>query len=589
MGIDAIITICVLITFFVVAVGGFLAVDYALALAMISLLVFDVLSPGEAFGGFANPALFVIIPFYVVSAALKESGALTVWVKKVLGRGSGIKRSTLRMMMPVAAMSGFVSNTPVVAMFIPQLQDWARRSRIPVSKLLMPLSFASILGGMCTMIGTSTNILLSGLMEQVGLGDELSLFAPAMVGVPLVLLGVIYFLVVGHRLLPARESLETSLEDIQKYSVVMRVEKGGPLDGLSIADAGLRQLQYSYLSELQSGSRIMPAVAPREILHGDDFLIFVGQPEAVTELRQIPGLAAAEKQVSKLDIPHTNRALVEAVISPCSFLVGKTVKESRFRTRYGGAILSVSRGGERLNQKVGAVELMAGDTLLLEAARGFVPRHRYSRDFLLLSRLDGATIPNLRKAPVALGLLLLFVIAVVGDMVSLSGGALLLACGMIATGCINAESAQKSIDFRVVLAIGASLSLGLAVQKTGLAAMAANGLLALGGLDPLLNLFLLYLATVLVTETITNNAAAVLMFPIALSIAAALGVDAMPFVMTVLFGASASFATPIGYQTNLMVQGPGGYSFADYLKVGLPLTMLVGFAVVSLVPLIWSF
>jgi len=589
MGIDAIITICVLITFFVVAVGGFLAVDYALALAMISLLVFDVLSPGEAFGGFANPALFVIIPFYVVSAALKESGALTVWVKKVLGRGSGIKRSTLRMMMPVAAMSGFVSNTPVVAMFIPQLQDWARRSRIPVSKLLMPLSFASILGGMCTMIGTSTNILLSGLMEQVGLGDELSLFAPAMVGVPLVLLGVIYFLVVGHRLLPARESLETSLEDIQKYSVVMRVEKGGPLDGLSIADAGLRQLQYSYLSELQSGNRIMPAVAPREILHGDDLLIFVGQPEAVTELRQIPGLAAAEKQVSKLDIPHTNRALVEAVISPCSFLVGKTVKESRFRTRYGGAILSVSRGGERLNQKVGAVELMAGDTLLLEAARGFVPRHRYSRDFLLLSRLDGATIPNLRKAPVALGLLLLFVIAVVGDMVSLSGGALLLACGMIASGCINAESAQKSIDFRVVLAIGASLSLGLAVQKTGLAAMAANGLLALGGLDPLLNLFLLYLATVLVTETITNNAAAVLMFPIALSIAAALGVDAMPFVMTVLFGASASFATPIGYQTNLMVQGPGGYSFADYLKVGLPLTMLVGFAVVSLVPLIWSF
>jgi len=218
-----------------------------------------------------------------------------------------------------------------------------------------------------------------------------------------------------------------------------------------------------------------------------------------------------------------------------------------------------------------------------------VPRHRYSRDFLLLSRLDGATIPNLRKAPVALGLLLLFVIAVVGDMVSLSGGALLLACGMIASGCINAESAQKSIDFRVVLAIGASLSLGLAVQKTGLAAMAANGLLALGGLDPLLNLFLLYLATVLVTETITNNAAAVLMFPIALSIAAALGVDAMPFVMTVLFGASASFATPIGYQTNLMVQGPGGYSFADYLKVGLPLTMLVGLAVVSLVPLIWSF
>ena len=589
MGIDAIITIVVMLGFFVVAIGGLIAVDYALALAMTTLLVFGVLSPAEAFGGFANPALFVIVSFYVVSAALKESGALTVWVQRALGRGAGIKRSTMRMMLPVAAISGFVSNTPVVAMFIPQLQDWARRCRIPASKLLMPLSFASILGGMCTMIGTSTNILLSGLIEQADLGAELNLFAPAMVGLPLVLIGVIYFLTVGHRLLPAREDIASSLDDAQKYAVTMRVEEGGPLVGKSIADAGLRQLQYSFLSELQSGDRIMPAVAPREILKAGDLLIFVGQPEAVSELRQIHGLAPEEKQVSKLDVPHTNRALIEAVISPCSFLVGKTVKDSRFRTRYGGAILSVSRGGERLNQKVGSVELRAGDTLLLEAARGFVPRHRYSRDFLLLSRLDGATIPNLSKPPLALGLLLAFLVAVVSGVVSLSGGALLLAGGMIASGCLSAESAQRSVDMRVVLAIGASLSLGVAVYKTGLAAMAANGLMALGGSDPLINLFLLYLATVLVTETITNNAAAVLMFPIALSIASALGVDAMPFVMTVLFAASASFSTPIGYQTNLMVQGPGGYSFADYLRVGLPLTLLVGAVVVGLVPLVWAF
>lgn len=589
MGIDAGITLVVMVAFFVVAIGGLLAVDYALMLAMTILLVLGVLSPAEAFGGFANPALFVIISFYIVSAALKESGALTVWVQRALGRGAGIKRSIIRMMLPVATISGFVSNTPVVAMFIPQLQDWARRSRIPASKLLMPLSFASILGGMCTMIGTSTNILLSGLMEQAGVAESLHLFSPAMVGLPLVFIGVLYFVVVGHRLLPVSEDVVSSLEDAQKYSVVMQVDPNGPLDGLTIADAGLRQLQFSFLSELQSGDRIMPAVTPREILKGGDVLIFVGQPEAVSELRQIHGLSPAEKQISKLDVPHTNRALIEAVISPTSFLVGKTVKESSFRTRYGGAILSVSRSGARVNQKVGAIELRAGDTLLLEAARGFVPRHRYSGDFLLLSRLDGATLPNLKKAPVALGLLLAFVAAVVAGWLSLSGGALLLAGGMIVTRCLSAESAQRSVDMRVVMAIGASLSLGVAVYKTGLASMAASGLMTLGGSDPLLNLFLLYLATVLVTETITNNAAAVLMFPIALSIASALGVDAMPFVMTVLFGASASFATPIGYQTNLMVQGPGGYSFADFLRVGLPLTLLIGGAVVILVPMIWAF
>lgn len=589
MGIDAVITLVVMMAFFVVAIGGILAVDYALVLAMTVLLVLGVLTPTEAFGGFANPAIFVIVSFYVVSAALKESGALTVWVQRALGRGAGIKRSTLRMMLPVATISGFVSNTPVVAMFIPQLQDWARRSRLPASKLLMPLSFASILGGMCTMIGTSTNILLSGLIEQAEVSGSLHLFSPALVGVPLVVVGILYFLIIGHRLLPVREDLVSSLEDAQKYAVAMQVDLGGPLDGLTIADAGLRQLQYSFLSELQSGERIMPAVTPREILHGGDILIFVGQPEAVSELRQIHGLSPAEKQVSKLDIPHSNRALIEAVISPCSFLVGKTVKESRFRTRFGGAILSVSRGGERLNQKVGAIELRAGDTLLLEAARGFVPRHRYSRDFLLLSRLDGATLPNLRKAPVALGLLLVFVVAVVSGLLSLSGGALLLAGSMIATRCLSAESAQRSVDMRVVIAIGASLSLGVAVFKTGLAGMAASGVMAMGGGDPLLNLFLLYLATVIITETITNNAAAVLMFPIALSIASGLGVDAMPFVMAVLFGASASFATPIGYQTNLMVQGPGGYSFADYLRVGLPLTLLVGGVVVWLVPMVWPF
>jgi di/tricarboxylate transporter len=249
----------------------------------------------------------------------------------------------------------------------------------------------------------------------------------------------------------------------------------------------------------------------------------------------------------------------------------------------------VSRNGQRINQKVGSIVLRAGDTLLLEAARGFVQRHRYSRDFLLLSRLDDVTIPNFDKAPTALALLGLFIVAVVTGVVPLVVASLLLVAALALSRCISLEFAQRSIDMRVLLAIGASLSLGLAIQKTGLADIAALGIISMAGENPFISLVLLYLATVLATELITNNAAAVLMFPLAQVLSTQLDVSLLPFVMTIMFGASASFLTPVGYQTNLMVQGPGGYHFNDFFKVGLLLSILVGITVVTAVPLVWQF
>jgi di/tricarboxylate transporter len=304
-------------------------------------------------------------------------------------------------------------------------------------------------------------------------------------------------------------------------------------------------------------------------------------------LRQFRGLVPAEGEVLKLDVPYSSRALIEAVISPVSNLVGKTVKASSFRTMFGGVILSVSRNGDRINQKVGSIVLRAGDTLLLEAARGFVRRHRYSRDFLLLSRIDDASIPDVSKAPIALGLLGLFVVVVVSGLMSLVASSLLLVVALAATGCISMEFAQRSIDFRVLLAIGASLALGFALQKTGLADIAAQGIILLADGNPFLNLVLLYLATVMATELITNNAAAVLMFPLAQALSVELDASLLPFVMIIMFAASASFLTPFGYQTNLMVQGPGGYHFADYFRVGILLSLMVGVTVVFLVPLFW--
>lgn len=579
----------VLAAFLLAVVSDRLPVDFALAAAMTGLLLFGVLTPIEAFQGFSNPAIYIIACFYIVSAALKESGALHWWIVKWLGRSSSATRALPRIMGPVAAVSSVISNTPVVAIFIPLLQDWAKRHSISVSKLLIPLSYASILGGTCTLIGTSTNILLMGMLEGIGEAEGLHLFSPAVLGVPLVILGILYFIVAGHRLLPERMGAAESVTDARKYGVSMRVVAGGALSGMTIAEAGLRHLQYSFLSEIQSDGHIIPAVGPEEVLSDNDILIFVGQPEAVSELRQFPGLAPAEGQIHKLDVPSSSRALIEAVIAPVSNMVGKTIKDSRFRTLFGGAILSVSRNGEIIQQKVGSIVLRAGDTLLLEAARGFVRRHRYSRDFLLLSRLDDVSIPNFDKAPTALGLLGIFIGLVVTGTLPLVVAALLLVGALAVTKCISIEFAQRSIDMRVLLAIGASLALGLAIQKTGLADSAAQGMLLLGGDNPFINLLLLYIATVIATELITNNAAAILMFPLAQVLSTELGVNLLPFVMTIMFAASASFLTPVGYQTNLMVQGPGGYHFSDFLRVGAGLSLLVGVLVVIMVPRIWLF
>ncbi|MDG1496297.1 MAG: SLC13 family permease [Porticoccaceae bacterium] len=587
MSFDALITLGVLLVFLGIIIRGRLAIDFALAGAMVALLVLGVLTPNEAFSGFSNPALFIIACFYVVASALKESGALHWWVMRLLGNSGSIKGAIPRIMGPVALSSSMISNTPVVAIFIPLIQDWARRHQLSVSKLLIPLSYASILGGTCTLIGTSTNILVVGMLHSTPEANSLSLFSPALVGIPLVILGIAYFVLIGHRLLPDRGGVMESMPDTREYAVSMRVEEGGPLAGMSIADAGLRHLQFSFLSEIQSKGHIIPAVGPEEILSGNDILIFVGQPEGVSELRQFRGLVPAEGEVLKLDVPYSSRALIEAVISPVSNLVGKTVKASSFRTMFGGVILSVSRNGDRINQKVGSIVLRAGDTLLLEAARGFVRRHRYSRDFLLLSRIDDASIPDVSKAPIALGLLGLFVVVVVSGLMSLVAAALLLVVALAATGCISMEFAQRSIDFRVLLAIGASLALGFALQKTGLADLAAQGIILLADGNPLLNLVLLYVATVIATELITNNAAAVLMFPLAQALSIELDASLLPFVMTIMFAASASFLTPLGYQTNLMVQGPGGYHFTDYFRVGILLSLMVGLTVVLLVPLFW--
>lgn len=564
-----------------------IAPDAILMSAMTFLVVSGVLAPGDALAGFSNTGVMTIAALYVVAAGLKETGAVQWIATRLLGQPHTLKRAQWRMLVPASGLSAFMNNTTVVAMFIPAIQEWSKRLRLPPSKLLLPLSYIAILGGTCTLIGTSTNLVVDGLLQSEK-GVALGMLDLAQVGIPVLLLGGLFLMLFADRLLPSREGVIEQLDQAREYSVEFVVSPGGPLKGKTIAEAGLRNLQFGYLTDIQRQHRLMTAVPPDTQLEEGDTLIFIGAPECARELRRVRGLAPANGDVHKLKVDHHKRCLVEAVIGPDFAGLGQSVRETKFRSRFQAVILSISRQGRRLPGKVGDISLQVGDTLLLETAQEFVEQYRYRKDFLLVSALNDSTPPNFRKAPLALGVLALMVMASALGIVPILESALLAGGGMLISGCITVSKARRYIDLSVLVVIAASFALGAAMTQSG-AAQTIAGLLVDSDMSPWLALAMVYLLTTLFTEVITNNAAAVLMFPIAMSVADQLGVNFMPFAIAIMFAASASFITPLGYQTNLMVLGPGGYRMTDYLRLGAPLTLITGVVSVSLIPFFWAF
>ncbi|MCE8031545.1 SLC13 family permease [Billgrantia tianxiuensis] len=588
MSIDALATLGVIGVVLALLALTRIAADVILMASLATLVVSGILTPGEALAGFGNPGVMTIAVLYVVAAGLKETGAIQWLAHRLLGQPQRLRQAQLRVLLPASGLSAFMNNTTVVAMFIPAIQEWAGRLRLPPSKLLLPLSYAAIIGGTCTLIGTSTNLVVDGLLQsEKGIG--LAMFSLAWVGIPVVLIGGTFLYLFADRLLPNRQGVLEQLEQAREYSVEVVVDEKGPLVGKSIADAGLRHLSFGYLADIERHGRLLTAVPPSTELQAGDILIFIGAPECARELRRIHGLKPASGDVHKLDIAHHQRCLVEAVIGPDFGGLNQTVRESRFRSRYQAVILSISRHGKRLPGKLGDLRLQVGDTLLIETAQDFVDQYRYRKDFLLVSALNDSTPPDFRKAPVAMGILAAMVVASATGLLSILEAALLAGGGMLVSRCVPASKARRYVDLSVLVVIAASFALGAAMTKTGAAAQIAQWLLLIDGLAPWAALALVYLMTVLFTELITNNAAAVLMFPIAVAVAEQLGVSFMPFVIAIMFAASASFMTPLGYQTNLMVLGPGGYRFIDYLRLGAPLSLIVGVTAVALIPLVWSF
>jgi di/tricarboxylate transporter len=533
-------------------------------------------SANKLVAGLGNEALVTVLVLYVVVAGLSRTGAMSLVTRPLLGRPKNVTAAQLRLMIPCASLSAFLNNTPIVAMFLPVVSDLSKRTGIAPSKLFIPLSYATILGGVCTLIGTSTNMVVYGLaVAEMGRRDVFNMFDLAWVGVPCAIVGIAFLVMTGRWLLPERKPSISVTGDPREYTVEMEVEPGSGLVGQTIEAAGLRGLPGMYLAEIEREGRVLPAVSSSEVLRASDRLVFVGIVDSVLDLQKLRGLRPATNQVFKLDAPRSERCMIEAVVSPQCPLVGQTIRDGKFRAVYNAAVIAVARQGERLRQKIGDIELKAGDTLLLEAHPTFADQQRNSRDFFLVSRLEDSTPPGHEKAWLAIGILVAMIVVAGFEWLSMVHAGLLAAGAMLVTGCCNASAARRSIDWEVLITIAAALGIGETMRSTGLAAEIANGAVGAIGEHPLAVLVGVYAVTMLLTEILSNNATAALMYPIAMATASKLGVDYHPFLIAIMFAASCGFATPFGYQTNLMVYGPGGYRFSDFLRVGVALDLVV--------------
>lgn len=563
--------------------------DAVLVAGVAVLMFLGVLTPAQALAGMANEGMATVGVLFVVAEALTLTGVVSVIADLVLGRTRSIPLAQARLMGPVALFSSVLNNTPVVAMLVPAIADWAKRNNLSVSQLMIPLSYAAIIGGTCTLVGTSTNLVVNDMLTAASGQPMLSLFDLAWVGVPCTLAVIAFTVLTSRWLLPHRKPVEDVFADARQYILEMEVEVGSPLVGKSIEEAGLRQLPGMYLIEVQRRGNLISAVSPREILCAEDHLIFAGDVRAVVDLKKIRGLRLAENQAFKLGDRDSARCLVEVVVSPNFPHLGKTVRDARFRNQYNAAIIAVARNAQMIRGRIGDIVLRPGDTLLLETHEEFVDQHRYSREFLLVSRIEDSEPPRHDRAWHAGGILLAMVAVVGMGWASMLEAALLAAGAMLATRCIRVQEARRSVDWQVLLVIAASIGLGTALDVTGAADVLAHRMVGLGAGSAMTSLVMLFLITAFFSALISNVAAAVLVFPIAVALSGQLGVSLLPYAVVVMIGASTCFATPIGYQTNLMVYGPGNYRFVDFLRLGIPLSLVVGLVTLLIVPLVWPF
>lgn len=589
---DMLIVLAVLLLALVLFVTERIGVDVTALLVMAVLLVTGVLTPGEGISGFSNPATVTVAAMFVISAALRNTGAVTILADLTsrMYQRRFLVGLTVTMLV-VGVLSAVMNNTPVVAVFIPVMLGVSRDRDINPSKLLMPMSFAAMLGGISTLIGSSTNLLISAVAEEHGL-PAFGMFEFTGAGAILFGVGVGYMLLIGVRLIPerARTGELTNRYAMAEYLTDIVLLPDSPSIGDTVAESTLaREMDIDILEVIRNGRRVAGRVDGVR-LEAHDVLRVRGDLRQIQNLKQRNGCALhANAALRDEDFAMDDLVLHEVIIAPSSALIGDTVRSARFRNVFRANVLAIRHRGRLRRGGFRELRLRAGDALLVEVARDDADMVKTNQNFVVVSEIPVVTVRKSHLIPALLiGLGVIAVSAL--ELLSITVAAVLGSVLLILTRSLTIEEAYEAIEWKVIFLLGGIISLGLAMEKTGIATLASAQLVGLvGAAGPTAVLAALYALTALLTTIMSNNATGLLLAPVAISAAASMGVSAQPFLMAVLFAASASFMTPVGYQTNTMIYGVGQYRFSDFVRVGTPLNLLLLIAATIVIPIFFPF
>ncbi len=569
-----------------------LPVDLVALLVLSALLVTRILTPEQAISGFSNTATVTVAAMFVLSAGLARTGVVTLLGQRLGAVGRlGLLPTLVALMLLIGVVSAFINNTAAVAIFLPIVLGLARDMGVSPSKLLIPLSFASMFGGVCTAIGTSTNILVSSIAEQHGLAP-FGMFELSGLGVVLFIAGGLYLLTAGVRIIPDRR-VNADLGQsygLGDYLTEILVLPESPAVGKPLRESPLvRDLDLDVLEIYREG-RPVTALGAETVLEAGDLLRVRCDIEKIRRAEEREGIVLKPGMKWREDSLNSSAtSLLEVLVAPGSAIEGKTLKEIRFRQLYGGTALAIRQRGELMRERLSTTPLRSGDVLLVEARSDRIEAMKSIPDFVIVSEI-GNDEPRRGKLPIALTIVAAAVAAATLGLLPIMGSAILGAVLLVLTRCLTLEEAYQALEWRVIFLLGGILPLGIALERTGAAQLLSSLLVDTVGLwGPVAMVSVFYLLTSLLTEAMSNNATAALLAPIAISAATALDVDPRPFLMAVTFAASASFMTPVGYQTNTLIYGPGHYRFTDFLRVGTPLNLLFWLIATLLIPRFWSF
>jgi di/tricarboxylate transporter len=574
LDINLIIVGIILSAITIILIFGIADIAFTVAAGLVLLMVLGIIDVQEGLEGFSNQGMLTIALMYIIANAVKSTGVLDRYSRRLMGEFKGnYPRSIARITIPVAGISAFMNNTPVVAILIPIVKTWCRNNAIPASKFLIPISYATIVGGACTLIGTSTTLIIHGMLLDMG-DPGFTFFEPMKVGIGIVIICILYLVFIGYKLLPSHKDNVIEIDErTREFIVTLKVTSEFPNLNQPLASSGLLKQPGIFLFQIHRGDDNITEISPKEIVKLGDHLFFTGVPSTVFEIQKTKGLELIDEE--KYSINKDGFQCFEAVVSNGSPLLGKTVRTSNFRDMYDAVILAIHRHGHRLDKKISDVSLIEGDTLLILAKSNFGHKFYHSKDFLLVSEAEEFNQKSRNERWIIFSVLASTIILAVAGILPLFLSAAISVGILFMTKVVNLLEAVKSMNWKVLIVIASSLGISKAVSNVGIPDfIGATIVNSVGQYGFLAIIVALVAGSMLLSEFINNAAAAAVLFPIAAYLAQSTGFPIHAFALALLFGATSSFSTPIGYQTNMMVQGPGNYEVKDFLKIGLPLNIL---------------